>query len=462
MGYRIRTFTAASKFSSELRLDAIRQAVPAEELVSVLQEQGTGAVRQRKLNSFVTVLLVIAMNLYTHLSLGGVLEEMARGLRYVWPDPDYELPNDAAISYRRYQLGVRPLAALFHRVCRPLATPQTRGAFLFGWRLMALDGTVEEVADTPENAAIFGRREGARGAAAFPQVQCMYLAECGTHAIVDAGFWPCHTSERKGSFRLLRSVTPGMLVMWDRGLHDYDLIAGVLQRQSQVLARLPAYVQPKRVRLLTDGSFLADLYPGERKRRRRGEKLPVRIIAYAITDPALPGYGETHRLITTLLDAVAAPALELVWAYHRRWEVEVTLDEVDTHQRLPHRPLRSLKPVGVIQEFYGLLIAHYAIRSLMHEAALQADVEPDRFSFVHALQVIRGATAEFQMTVPEEWPRLQQRLLRDIAAKLLPPRRARVNPRVVKRKMSNFGLKRPEHYHWPQPQGSFRQAVAII
>ncbi len=462
MGFGIREFAAESKFAGELRLDAIRRAVPAEDIQSVLEEQGAQAKRQRKLNAFVTVLLVIAMSIYTHLSIGDVMSKIARGLRYLWPDPDYEVANDGAISYRRYQLGARPLAALFHRVCRPIAVPETRGAFLFGLRLMAIDGTVEDVPDTPDNAAAFGRHRGPRGEAAFPQVQCVYMAESGTHAIVDAGFWPYHTGEQKGAYRMLRSVEPGMLVMWDRGLHSFDLMLGVLKHDSQVLARLPSYVKPKLVRQLPDGSYLAYLYPSEYKRRKRGEHLLVRIIEYRITDPALPGYDQVHRLITTLLDPAIYPVLELVWAYHERWEIEVTIDEVDTHQRLLDRPLRSLKPVGVIQEFYGLLIAHYAIRFLMHEAALQANIDPDRISFVHALHVIQEAIPEFQMTAPEQLPRLYARLLRDIANKLLPPRRTRTNPRVVKRKMSNFKLKRPEHYHWPQPQCSFREAVAVI
>ncbi len=462
MGFRVREFEAESKFVGELSLEAIARVVPPDAIRAVLAEQGVRAQRERKLNVFVTVLLVIAMSIYTHLSIGDVMRKIARGLRYVWPDPDYKVANDGAISYRRYQLGARPMAALFHRVCRPIAVPETRGAFLFGLRLMAIDGTVEDVPDTPENATVFGRHQGPRGEAAFPQVQCVYMAECGTHAIVDAGFWPYHTGEHKGAYRMLRSVQSGMLILWDRGLHSFDLILGVLRRDSQVLARLPSYVKPKLVRQLPDGSYLAHLYPSEYKRRKRGEHLKVRIVEYTITDPALPGYNEVHRLITTLLDPEACPALELVWAYHERWEIEVTIDEVDTHQRLLDRPLRSLKPVGVMQEFYGLLIAHYAIRFLMHEAALQADVDPDRISFVHALRLLQDAIPDFQMTVPEQLPRLYQRLLKDMVDKLLPPRRTRTNPRVVKRKMSNFKLKRAEHYHCPQPQCSFREAVAVI
>lgn len=462
MGFSIRAFDTESNFCSELKLEAIARAVPSPEIEAVIEQCGTREQRQRKLNAFVTVLLVIAMNLYTHVSIGRVMRKIAKGLRYVWPEPEYEVAHDAALCYRRYQLGAQPLVALFHRVCRPMATPQTKGAFLFGLRLMAIDGTVEDVPDTPENAAFFGRHHGSRGDAAFPQVQCVYLAECGTHAIVDAGFWPYHTGEYKGAFRLLRSVEPGMLVMWDRGLHAYDLIAGVRQRDSHVLARLAANIKPTVVQRLADGSYLARLYPSEYRRRKRGEHLEVRIVEYTVTDPALPGYGESHRLMSTLLDPQVAPALELVWAYHERWEIEITVDETRTHQRLLDRPLRSRKVAGVIQELYGLLIAHYVLRFLMHEAAMEADVDPDRISFTQALSVVREAIPEFQMTAPEQLPRLYRRLLHDMVDELLPPRRARTNPRVVKRKMSNFGLKRPQHYHWPQPSTPFQQAVAVI
>jgi hypothetical protein len=462
MGYRLRQFDTESKFSSELQLEAIGRAVPMAEIKAALQETRVQEARERKLSMVTVMLLTIAMSIYSHLSIGEVMEKIARGLRFIWPNPDYAVPKDSALAYRRYQLGARPLVNLFHRVCRPMATPQTPGAFLFGLRLMAIDGTVEDVPDTAANVAAFGRHTGGRGDSAFPQVQGVYLAECGTHAIVDAGFWPCHTSERVGGFRMLRSLEEGMLIMWDRGFHDFDMLVRARQRGAQVLARLPAHVQPKRVRALPDGSYLAYLYPSAYARHKKGERLLVRIVEYTIVDPALPGYGERHRLVTTLLDAEACPAWELACAYHERWEIEVIIDEVDTHQRLAGRPLRSLKPVGAIQELYGLLVAHYAIRFLMHEAALQTGLDPDRLSFVHALHVLHDAISEFQMTTPEQLPQLYTRLLRDIADRLLPKRRLRSNPRVVKRKMSNFRLKRAEHRSWPQPTLPFHRALAVI
>ena len=462
MGFRLREIDAESKFSREMSLDAISQVVSMQEVKELLATEGVSEQRERKLNMAITVFIVIGMGLFGHLSIGKVLKQMAKGLRYIWPDPTYTVATDSAISYRRNQLGARPLVELFRRICRPIATAETAGAFLFGLRLMAIDGTTEDLADTPENVAVFGRPGSGRGQSAFPQMRGVYLAECGTHVIVDAGFWPLSTSERTGGFRMLRSLTDGMLVMWDRGFHDYDMIANARKRGAHVLARLPAHVKPKPVLGLPDGSHLAYLYPSDYHRRKRGEHLLVRIIAYTIKDPALPGYGEKHRLITTLLSHQRYPALDLACAYHQRWEIEVVIDEIDTHQRLTQTTLRSRKPLTVIQEIYGLLIAHFVIRCLMHQAACLTGLDPDQLSFTNALELIRNAVDQFQMTAREQLDFLYQRLLNDIAQGRLPKRRLRSNPRVVKRKMSNFLKKRPEHDNWPQPQLPWRDALVLI
>ncbi len=461
MGFRIREIETECKFSSALTIDALGQAIPADAITQVIAQEGVGEVRERRLTAALTVWLVIALHLFPTVAISGVFRKLARGLRLFWPDPEVALPTDSALAYRRQQLVARPLVALFHQVCRPIATSQTRGAFLFGLRLMAIDGTSEDVPDTPANAKAFGRHTSARGASAFPQLQGVYLIECGTHVVVDAGFWPCHTSERVGGLRLLRSVKRGMLLMWDRGFHDFDMLLAARQRGAHVLGRLPAHVKPLPLRTLPDGSVLAYLLPSDYARRRQGVRLLVRLVTYTITDPALPGYGEEHRLITTLLNPRVAPAHDLACAYHERWEIELVFDEIDTHQRLVGRTLRSLTPLGVIQELYGILLAHYAVRVLMHEAALRVDVDVDRLSFVHALEIVRDAVPEFQQVAPGQQQALYERMLREIAAKRLPERCPRSNPRVVKRKMSNFKLKRAEHLQPPKPQGSFREAVVV-
>jgi transposase IS4-like protein/DDE family transposase len=462
MGYTIRQMSAEHNFCQELSLEALHRAVPPEAISTVLRQEEAQPWQVRALSAEVTIWVLIAMNLYTHLALGHVLRKVSQGLRFIWPDPSCRVPGASAFVYRRYQLGAAPLVRLYERVAQPLATPQTPGAFQFGLRLMAIDGTVEDVPDTAANAAAFGRQHGSRGQSAFPQVQGVYLVECGTHAIVDATFGAYGTSERDGARTLLRSLRADMLLLWDRGFHEYDLLCAARQRGAHVVGRLPASVKPEWAAALPDGSTLAYLRPSAPKRRAQGERLLVRIIEYTLTDPALPGYGQTHRLVTTLLDPRVAPALDLVCLYHERWESELVIDETDTHQRLAGRPLRSQKPEGVLQELYALLIAHYAIRVLMHEAALQAGIDPDRLSFVHAVRVLHDAIPEFQMVAPAERPRLYARLLHDLAAGRLPARRLRSNPRVVKRKMSKFRLKRPAHGHWPQPTQPFRQAVAIF
>jgi hypothetical protein len=352
MGFTIREIDAECKFSSTLTVEALDRALPQCAIHAALAHHGLATDRERKLTLVLTVWVIIALHLSPTVSIAGVLRKLARGVRFLWPDPTLPLPGDSALAYRRAQVGARPIVTLFKQVCQPIATPQTRGAFLFGLRLMALDGTTEDVPDTAANAAMFGRHTSARGASAFPQVQGVYLVECGTHVVVDAGCWPCHTSERVGGFRLLRSVHRGMLVMWDRGFHDFDMLRAVRQRQAHVLSRLPAHVKPQLLRPLPDGSSLAYLLPAEDARRRRGERLLVRVISSTLTDPALPGYGKEHRIITTLLNPRLAPAHEVACAYHERWEVELVIDEIDTHQRLVGRTVRSLTPTGVMQALY--------------------------------------------------------------------------------------------------------------
>ena len=460
MGFKLRTIAEDTRFSDAVKLNALEQAIPQAVVEAVITDLGAAEQRTRKLPAVVTLLLCIAMGLFTNMALEQVLIKMVKGLRYIWPgDEDYQTANKSAICQARYRLGAQPVVELFHRVCTPLATGSTPGAFLFGLRLMSIDGTREDVPDTPANAAFFGRPHGGRGDGAFPQMQAVYLCESGTHALCDAGFWPCQTGERTGGLRMLRSVTEGMLVMWDRGFHSFDMALKTRQRGAHFPGRLPAYVK---LEVLPDGSCLAYIYPSDPQRKKRGEHLLVRIIAYTIDDPHRPGHGKRHRLITSLLEPDRYPAHTLACEYHQRWEIEITIDELDTHQRLPNLPLRSQKPAGVIQEAYGLLIAHYAVRSVMHEAAVQHGLDPDRLSFINAVRIIREAIPEFQMTTPEQLPRLYRRLLNDVARHRLPERENRSNPRVIKRKMSRFKLKRPQHLHWPQPTKPFREAVVIL
>ncbi len=439
MGYMIRQIEKNAKMTDEVRLEALETVVPYATLQAVVQAHGLQRQRKRKLSAEMGLLMAIGMNLYSHLSLGQVVHKLVQGLRYIWPDPSFTPASKGAVSQIRYEIGAKPVVDLFHRICQPMTHPDTPGAFLYGLRLMALDGLIETIADTPQNERVFGRHTSGRGEAGYPQLQAVYLEEVGAHAVVDAGFWPIHTGERKGGLRLLRSIGAGILLMWDAGFHSFAMVKQTLARKAHFLGRLPAGVKLVLICRLPDGSRLVDLTRLDHNGCIR-ERIRVRLIEYTVIDPALPGYGERHRLITSLLDWQLYPALPLAQAYHERWEIEITIDETDMHQRRAQQPLRSRTPLGVLQELYGLLLAHYAIRSLMHTAALQADVPPDRLSFVNTVRLLRNAVFEGQIIAPAQWAEWHRRLIRDIGREQLPEREHRCNPRVVKRKMSNFRL----------------------
>jgi hypothetical protein len=456
----IRQIGTEESLSAHLALDALAEVIPLALLEDVITQHGVQEERDRKLPAVVTLVLCIAMNLYAQEALPAVFRRLVQGLRWLWPDPADLRVTKSGISQARYRLGAKPLVSLFHRVCQPLAAPDTPGAFLFGLRLMAFDGTMVDLADTPANVQAFGRRPSSRGTCAWPQAQLVALCESGTHAICDAGLWPYNHDEEAGVRRLLRSVTPGMLVLSDMGLHSYDLLAATLRRGAEILNRVPAHVKPQVICTLSDGTQLVRLRPSEGKRRRRGEHLVVRLIRYTLDDPCRVGHQQEHRLVTSLLDPALAPAEALILAYHERWEIELTVDEIAVHQR-PILPLRSKLPVGVIQELYALLIAHYLVRAVMVQAAETVALPPTRMSFLESLRLIREALPDFQRTAPTDHRIIYQALLEDIATLALPPRANRINPRVVKQKMSNFPVKRPEHRTWPQPTKAFRDTIQM-
>lgn len=463
MPLRIRHIDPDATPGSQLSLEALARLLRPEVLSEVLDECGAREQRTRKLPASAVIVVCVAMNLYASDCLLHVFFRLVSGLRWLLADPGEWRVSKGALCQARYRLGARPLAALFRRVCaEPLAEPSTPGAFLFGLRLMALDATTLEVPDTPPNERAFGKPGASRGASAWPQVRVVALSECATHAVLDAGVWRHDADERACGRRLLRGVGGGTLLLWDRGLHSFEMVKATLARGSHLLGRLPATVKPKVLRTFSDGTQLICLRPADKRRRAEEERISVRLIRYTLEDPNRPGHGVEHRLITSLLDPQEAPAEELVDAYHARWEFELVADEIKTHQRLPQQPLRSERPVGVVQEVYGLLVAHYIVRAVMVEAAREAGLAPSRLSFIATLRIIREMVPEMQRTAAADRPRLYRQLLADVAARPLPPRVNRTNPRVVKKKMSNFPVKSLHHRHWPQPTKSFREAVVLL
>jgi len=335
-------------------------------------------------------------------------------------------------------------------------------AFRFGLRLMAIDSTLEEVADTFVNDLAFGRPSSQRGPGAYPQVRGVYLQECGTHLIVDAAFGSYRSSEKHLAFRLLSRIGPGMLLLLDRGLCPARLLQVLRALGAHAIGRLASNVVPTYIRQLADGSYLAYLYPQDDTGKQQGTPMLVRIIEYTIDDPQRVGHGEIHRLVTTLLNPRTIPAGQVIQTYHERWEIEITIDEIDTHQRLCSRTLRSQTPDGVQQELYGLLLGYYAIRSLMTQSATAQHLDSDRLSFTHALHVVTNAISEVQQTDMPEREALMQRVLSDLRQHQLPPRRQRCNPRVAMSRRSKFPKRTPSHRMVPKLQHAFFEVIVQL
>jgi hypothetical protein len=370
------------------------------------------------------------------------------------------------LSQARIRLGARPLRQLFVATAEPAATAKTRGAFYRGMRLLLIDGQKLSVPDTPANARAFGKpsttRYGQAILGGYPQVTTVRLVEAGTHLSVEAVLKPAKAAEYPWAAFLLGKVQAGDLVLWDRGYYGYSLLQAARDQGKQVLGRVGSHVVFEKIRTLPDGSYLADIYPSTRDKRHRAHALRVRVLEYTLDDPDRPGHGQRHRLVTTLLDANRFPAVELIVLYHQRWEIEIANDEIVTHQLARPVDLRSRTPCGVVQEFYGTLLAHNAVRALMLQAAMRADIDPRQLSFIHAVRVIRETIPLLRAAPTAQLPALFQAMLQHIGTGRLPPRDGRINPRVVKVKMSNFKKKRPEHYHVRQPQRPFAESVVML
>jgi hypothetical protein len=383
------------RLSDHISIGVLTRVFPPELLDAVVAEAGRAERRHRLLPARVVVYFVLAMALFSDASYEEVMRQLVEGLAWEsgW-QRSWEVPSKMAIFKARQRLGVEPLELLFGAVAQPLAGASTRGAFWRGLRLMSLDGSTLDVADTQANERAFGRPGSSRrqGGGAFPQLRLVGLAECGTHAITAAALGPYADSEQELSDRLLAALGPGMLCLADRGFYSFERFGKARRSGAQLLWRVKSSMLLPRERQLPDGSYLTRIYPSQRDQRakRRGER--VRIIEYRLEDPALGQEEQRYRLIATMLDPEAAPASELAALYPQRWEIEGMLDELKTHQRGPRAVLRSKHPDGVYQEAYGYLCTHYAIRRLMHDAALQADVDPDRLSFTRSLRAARRST----------------------------------------------------------------------
>jgi len=329
---------------------------------------------------------------------------------------------------------------------------------------VGMDGTTLDVADTPENAAAFAKPGSGRGSGegAFPQLRVVALAECGTHAMFGAAMGACTTGEPTLARDLTKALGPGMLVFADRGFCAHPLFSAFAATGADLCWRAKANAVLPVLARHPDGSYASELVASDDKRARR-RVTPVRVVEYEIADPGRPQAETTrYRLVTTILDPDEAPADELAALYAQRWEIESALDELKSHQRGPRVVLRSRAPEGVRQEVWGLLCTHYAIRALMATAAGDGGVDPDRISFTATLHAARRSVRAGLGTTTSALGLALEATVAEICRHLVPKRRLRAAARVVKRKMSNYKVKRAEHRSWPQPTRTPSQAVRVL
>jgi hypothetical protein len=356
---------------------------------------------------------------------------------------------------------------LFQTTVRPLAQPDTPGSLYRGFRLVAIDGVVYNTPDTKANEKAFGRPSGGdRGMGAFPQVRKVSLVEVGTHVELAFVLKRIACGETTAMEGLWRHIPAGSLLLEDRGFFSYKQWKRALAENVEVLARVKSGSILKPIRHLTDGSYLAKIYPTPYDRKKDRHGVIVRVIRYKLDDPRRVGHDEEHVLMTTLLDEELYPASELIPLYHERWEEELTFDEQKTHQdpRRPTKPahLRSQTPAGVIQEMYALSLAHFVIRALMFQASASIGLDPDRLSFTGCFQILKCRLPECDTRTPQTFQVWFERLLWEMQQEKIEPRRDRVNPRVIKQKMSKWKKKRPEHCRPPPLTKTFEQTVVMI
>lgn len=449
------------RLRDRIALGVLTATFPPSVVDEVIEAAAKREQRYRLLPSRLIVYYVLAMSLFREAGYEEVMRQLTEGIGDLADDSAaLEVPTSVAITKARRRLGPEPLQALFERVCIPLATEATRGAYYRDWRLVSMDGTVLDVPDTPSNESAFGRHHAGRGDAAFPQLRIVALAECGTHAMFAAKMGGSTGGKTDGENTLATDLAgacrPGMLVFADRGFGgSYDLFEKFAASGADLCWRVKSNAVLAVNERFDDGSFRSEL-PKTTTRPAR----TVRVVEYEIEDPGRPQAEDTtYRLVTTVLDPTRAPAAELAVRYAERWEFETALDELKTHQRGARVVLRSKTEDGVRQEAWGMLCVHYAIRALMCRAAEEGEVDPDRVSFTRS---IRAARRSVRRAADPSVGTASLSVVSEILHELLPHRRLRANPRAVRRKMSKFPLKRPEHQSWPQPTLSIDAAVRVL
>lgn len=399
MSRTVASLPAGSRITDYISLGVVARCFPREKVDEVLRQTERTSERERDLPAHVVVYYVIALALYMRSSYREVLRCLLEGVQWLLdPSAKVRVAGKSGISQARTRLGAEPVKQLYDMVAAPIAEKRTKGAWYRQWRLVSLDGSTLDVADTAENETAFGRPGASRGSSAFPKLRFVALLENGTHVLWAARMDRYATDELTLAESVVPALRGGMLCLADRFFPGYKLWQMAAKTGASLLWRVRGNARLDVEQRLPDGSYLSRIYASTSDRRNRRNGIAVRAIDYRLED--MEGAEPLYRLITTILDDKLAPAGELAALYHERWEIETALDELKTHLRGARIVLRSKTPELVKQEFFGLMMAHFAIRGLMHEAALKADEDPDRLSFLHAVRVVQRRMARYSAMPP--------------------------------------------------------------
>jgi len=399
MARTVAELPSGARITDFISLGVLTKTFPLAAIRAVLGSTGKASLRERDLPAHVVVYYVIALALYMQSSYREVLRCLLEGVQWLLgPGAVVKVAGKSGISQARTRLGWKPMQQLHDDIVKPIAVRSTKGAWYRGWRLVSLDGSTLDIADEKENEKAFARPSASRGSSAFPQLRFVSLVENGTHVLFATRMGSIKTGEITLAKEVLNALEKGMLCLADRNFFGFKLWNQARGSRADLLWRVKKNLRLPCEKRLPDGSYLSRVYRSPKDQRHGSNGVTVRVVEYRLE--GVQGAEPIYRLLTTIVDHEAAPATELAALYHERWEIETALDELKTHLRGSRIVLRSKTPDLVKQEFYGLMMAHFAIRGLMHEAALRADEDPDRLSFLHAVRVVRRKIARFASLPP--------------------------------------------------------------
>jgi hypothetical protein len=403
MARTVAVLPQGQRITDQISLGVIGKTFPLRKVKQILDETGTSSKRNRALPAHVVVYYNIAMALLMQVSCREVLRWLLEGVRWIMgPEAKIRVATRGGIAQARERLGSEPIQRLHDQVLAPIAVrgkkQSTKGAWYRKWRRVSMDGSTLDVADTKANEKAFGRPKASRGKSAFPQIRFVSLVENGTHVLFGSRMGGYHTGEVTLAREVVGSLQEGMLCLADRNFFSYQLWRQAKSTGAELVWRVKKNLRLSPLKRFGDGSYLSRIYASPKDRRHDKNGIEVRVIEYTLM--GMPEHESIYRLVTTILNPKEAPAEELAALYHDRWEIENAFDEFKTHLRGGNIVLRSKQPQLVQQEFYGFLMAHFAVRGIMHEAALKADEDPDRLSFVHTVRVIRRKLARQWRAIP--------------------------------------------------------------